>query len=129
MAHDAPTMAPSGAATPMPSTPRASTPINGLLGGGQVQQQQPTFLAGSRALDALAKLITSCETLFHPSVRTLSHLAFHRLASQGADLVCSAYVLSGGVEQNTSQSSVTTATLIWALAAVFVKRWKSEEKE
>lgn len=63
MAIDAP---PVGATPLGPS--RVSTPQPGARGLLDVAQAKPkTYLAGSKALDALAKLIQATESFFHPS--------------------------------------------------------------
>nr|XP_019049698.1 proteasome activator subunit 4 [Kwoniella bestiolae CBS 10118]OCF28628.1 proteasome activator subunit 4 [Kwoniella bestiolae CBS 10118] len=92
-----------GTATPMPTSTSSSAPIqpaiarlqNGssmsrsassdsLAVAGQKSEANRRYLAGSKALDHLSKLLTSCETFFHPSnsghwsvflTTFLSHLA------------------------------------------------------
>nr|XP_018259276.1 proteasome activator subunit 4 [Kwoniella dejecticola CBS 10117]OBR81434.1 proteasome activator subunit 4 [Kwoniella dejecticola CBS 10117] len=109
MSEDSPFVAlPSGTATPdtatpLPNSARNATPIqpaisrlqNGssmarsassdsLAVAGQKSEIDRRYLAGSKALDHLSKLLTSCETFFHPSnsghwsvflTTFLSHLA------------------------------------------------------
>ncbi|GAA5836406.1 hypothetical protein JCM11251_007072, partial [Rhodosporidiobolus azoricus] len=64
---------PSRSGSPPPGAPGApkSTPVShGLLGqalGVHVAKKERTYLAGSKALDALAKLIQATEGYFHPS--------------------------------------------------------------
>ncbi|WVQ63803.1 uncharacterized protein L199_001958 [Kwoniella botswanensis] len=92
-----------GTATPMPSSAPTPAPVqpaiarlqNGssmsrsgssdsLAVAGQKSEANRRYLAGSKALDHLSKLLTSCETFFHPSnsghwsvflTTFLSHLA------------------------------------------------------
>ncbi|WVR08974.1 hypothetical protein IAU60_006033 [Kwoniella sp. DSM 27419] len=103
MSEDTPLVAlPSGAATPTPgmATPAPLQPAiarlqNGnsmkrggssdsLAAAGRKSEENRRFLAGSKALDHLSRLLTSCETFFHPSnsghwsaflTTFLSHLA------------------------------------------------------
>ncbi|CAL1696420.1 unnamed protein product [Somion occarium] len=68
------TPTPSGTSTPLPHT-RHSGQLNGhALGdylssplGKHGSTKAKTYLAGSKALDSLAKLIASCEGFFHPT--------------------------------------------------------------
>lgn len=83
MFNDSLAVLPSGVSTPVPSQQAAvgSTLKNGLLGvamanasaaGAPVGAGKPArAVAGSKALDALVKLINTCESFFHPSVRRL----------------------------------------------------------
>lgn len=82
MAEDAPAKPNSSVATPGTSTPqnpalkRVKTNHNGLTpsassdslaDAGRKAEATKTYLGGSRSLEHLAKLITSCESFFHPS--------------------------------------------------------------
>ena len=84
MFTDSPAVLPSGVSTPVPgqSGTAGSTLKNGLLGvamtnaggiGGPAAKPAKS-VAGSKALDALVKLINTCESFFHPSVRQTSLL-------------------------------------------------------
>ncbi|OCF42973.1 proteasome activator subunit 4 [Kwoniella heveanensis CBS 569] len=88
-------MATPGTATPLPVAPAISRLQNGsamkrggssdsLAVAGQKSEENRRYLAGSKALDHLSRLLTSCETFFHPSnsghwsaflTTFLSHLA------------------------------------------------------
>lgn len=73
MMYDGPPTPPSGLSTPW--TPGFSTPEPGNnLGdylsaplGAKGRNKVKTYLAGSKALDSLARLIWSTESFFHPS--------------------------------------------------------------
>ena len=84
MSYDAPEAVPSGQATPSangsttPMLPAVSRLQNGAAmkrGGssdslalaGKKEDAHRRYLAGSKALDHLSRLLTSCETFFHPS--------------------------------------------------------------
>jgi proteasome activator subunit 4 len=82
MAEDAPAKPNSSVATPGTATPqlpalkRVKTDTNGLhpssssdslADAGRKAEATKTYLGGSRSLEHLAKLITSCESFFHPS--------------------------------------------------------------
>lgn len=72
MAQDGLPLAPSGAATPFdpPGTPARFPQLGDYLSAplGRVNGKKPkTYLAGSKALDSLAKLILSTEHFFHPT--------------------------------------------------------------
>ncbi|EJD55475.1 hypothetical protein AURDEDRAFT_109790 [Auricularia subglabra TFB-10046 SS5] len=72
MAQDGLPLAPSGAATPFdpPATPARFPHLGDYLSaplGRPGQRKVKTYLAGSKALDSLAKLILSTEHFFHPS--------------------------------------------------------------
>lgn len=59
---------PSGMNTPQPQNPASS--IGDYLGSSLNKRAyipQKTYLAGSKALDSLARLIASTESFFHPS--------------------------------------------------------------
>ena len=84
MSHDAPEIPPSGTATPA-NGGGPSVSKNGLLGGPPAPA--PKYLAGSKALDALAKLITNCESMFHPSVRLPKSDLLRHLRSSGLLIV------------------------------------------
>lgn len=79
MFNDSPAVLPSGVSTPVPgqSSSAGPTPKNGLLGVaiakasgiGAPGAKPAKSVGGSKALDALVKLINTCESFFHPSVR------------------------------------------------------------
>lgn len=74
MYNDAPLLPESGTATPSVGGPSAMAGIetsSAQLGGVPIAHKK--YLAGSKALDALAKLITNCESMFHPSVSPEFH--------------------------------------------------------
>jgi len=77
MSNDAPLLPESGFATPSVGGPSAMAGIetsSAQLGGVPVAHKK--YLAGSKALDALAKLITNCESMFHPSVSLVTSSQF-----------------------------------------------------
>ena len=62
---------PSGTSTPLP---HSNGHVNGHALGdylsaplGRGREKGQTYLAGSKALDSLAKMIASCEGFFHPT--------------------------------------------------------------
>jgi len=82
MAEDAPAKPSSSTATPGTATPQnpamkrvktgagglhPSASTDSLAAAGRKAEATKTYLGGSRALEHLAKLITSCEAFFHPS--------------------------------------------------------------
>ena len=73
MAPDALPTAPSGVNTPWmdgTATPQPQKNLGDYLStplGPRARSGATTYLAGSKALDSLAKLIASVESFFHPS--------------------------------------------------------------
>lgn len=74
MAEDAPVAAPSAAATPGTATPqnpalsrvqgmKRSASADSLAAAGQRSEADTRVMAGSKALDHLSRLLTSCETV------------------------------------------------------------------
>ena len=55
--------------TPSPMTPEPNGNLGDYLSSpiGKKGRMRKTYLAGSRALDSLARLIVSTESFFHPS--------------------------------------------------------------
>ncbi|KAF8649879.1 hypothetical protein AX16_005641 [Volvariella volvacea WC 439] len=58
---------PSGMSTPNIQTTSPGDYLSRPIGLGSHDGRKPTYLAGSKALDSLAKLIASTETFFHPN--------------------------------------------------------------
>lgn len=58
---------PSGMNTPHIQTSTLGDYLSAPLGRSNVQSKNRTYLAGSKALDSLARLIASTESFFHPS--------------------------------------------------------------
>lgn len=79
MAEDGPSMGSTPLSSKVPSRNTSSGDLKGLAGeavegnaeglgaGLQQDKKERTYLAGSKALDALAKLIQATESFFHPS--------------------------------------------------------------
>ena len=70
MAPDGSPMPSSGSSTPYASglgTPQPGRSVGDYLTASLGSKKQKTYLAGSKALDSLARLIVSTESFFHPS--------------------------------------------------------------
>lgn len=71
MAEDGPSMGSTPLHSKVPSRNTSSGDLKGLASGGEGLgsggKKERTYLAGSKALDALAKLIQATESFFHPS--------------------------------------------------------------